>query len=81
MHQDPPEGIHMLRHTGMCCPNGLLFHQKSIDMSPILVKKFLKRGSHFTKITKNYKISHFQGRKPLEMASDLQNFKKKKKKQ
>ena len=27
-------GTHMLRHTGMCCPNGLLFHQKA-------------HGSHF----------------------------------
>ena len=28
-------GTHMLRRTGMCCPNGLLFHQKSFDMGPI----------------------------------------------
>ena len=27
---------HMLRHTGMCRPNGLLFHQK-----------ILRYGSHF----------------------------------
>ena len=31
------ELIHMLRHMGMCCPNGLPFHQKSLDMGPILV--------------------------------------------
>ena len=31
----------MLRHTGMCCPNELLFHQKSLNMGPILVKKIL----------------------------------------
>ena len=32
-------GTHMLMHMGMCYPNGLLFHQKSLDMGPILVKK------------------------------------------
>ena len=40
----------MLKPTGMCCPNGLLFHQKSLDMGPIFVKKILRRGPHFTKI-------------------------------
>ena len=45
-------GTHMLRHTGMCHPNGLLFHQKSLDMGPISVKKILRRGSNFTKIAK-----------------------------
>ena len=45
-------GTHMLRHTGMCRPNGLLFHQKSLDMGPTLVKKILRGGSHFKKIAK-----------------------------
>ena len=50
----------MLRHMGMCRPNGLLFQQKSLDMGPILVKKILRRGSHFKKNReKNGKISHF----------------------
>ena len=38
------EGTHMLRHTMMCCPNGLFFHQKTLDMCPLLVKKILRRG-------------------------------------
>ena len=50
----PGGGTHMLRHTGMCRPNGLLFQQKSLDMGPILVKKILKRGSHFAKIAKKW---------------------------
>ena len=29
----------MLRHTRIYRPNGLLFHQNSIDMGPILVEK------------------------------------------
>ena len=56
----------LLQHTGMCCPNGSLFHQKSFDMGPILVKKIL-RGSHFTK------IAVFEAEKPLEMGLDFQN--------
>ena len=42
----------MLRHTGMCRPNGLLFQKISLDMGPILVKKILRGGSHFIKIVK-----------------------------
>ena len=57
----------MLRHTGMCRPNGLLFQQKSLDMGPILLKKILRRGSHFAKIAKNCKISHFEVEKSLDM--------------
>ena len=65
-------GTYMLRHTGMCRPNGLIFHQKSLDMGPILVKKIPRGGSHFTKFAKkNGKISRFWGRKPLEMGLDL----------
>ena len=48
-----PGGTQMLRHTGMCRPNGLLT-KKSLDMGPILVKKILRRGSHFTKIAKKF---------------------------
>ena len=67
----------MVRHTGMCRPNGLLFQQKSLDMGPSLVEKFLRRGSHFAKIVKNGKISHFEVEKPLEMGPDLRKFRKK----
>ena len=68
----------MLRHAGMCCPNGLLFHQKSLDMGPILVKIILRRGSHFTKIVKKkLKSAIFEVEKPLEMGPDLRKKKKK----
>ena len=52
-------GTHMLRHTGMCCPNGLLFHQKSLDMGHTLVKKPLEEGPNFQNLRKNCKIGHF----------------------
>ena len=45
-------GTHLLRHTGMCCPNRLLFHQKSLDMGPILVKKSLEEGPISQKLQK-----------------------------
>ena len=62
----------MLRRTGMCRPNGLLFHQKSLNMGPILVKKFL-RGSHFIK---NVKSAIFEAENPLEMGLNLHKFQK-----
>ena len=34
----------MLMPTGMCRPNGLLFHQKSLDLGPIFVKKSLEKS-------------------------------------
>ena len=38
-------GAHMLRHTGML-PKWVTFHQKFLDMGPILVKnKSLEEGS------------------------------------
>ena len=60
-------GPHMLRHTGMCRTNGLLFHQKSLDMGPILVKKSLEEGPILQKLQKNCKISCFWGWKPLRI--------------
>ena len=63
----------------MCRPSGLLFHQKSLDMSPILVKKILRGESHFRKIAKkkkNVKSAIFEAEKPLEMGLDLQKFRK-----
>ena len=40
-----PEGVlAYISYTGMCRPNGLPFHQKSLDMGPILVKKSLEEG-------------------------------------
>ena len=62
---------------GMCHPNWLVFHQKSLDKSPILVKKILRRVSHYTKIVN--KLSNqlvLRQKKPLEMGPDLQKFQK-----
>ena len=68
-------GTHMLRHTGMCRPNGLLFHQKSLDMSPILVKKkSLEEGPVSQNLQTNCKISRIEVENPLEMSLDLQKF-------
>ena len=70
-------GIHMLRQTGMCRPNGLLFQQKSLNKGTILVKKSLEEGPISQKSRKNGKISHFEVEKPLEMCPDLRKFRKK----
>ena len=45
-------GTHMLRHTGMCRLNGLVFHQKSLDNGPISVREILRGGIYFTKLRK-----------------------------
>ena len=73
-----PGGIHMLRHTEMCCPNGSLFHQKSLHKNPILVqKKILRRGVPLHKNCKNIeKSAIFEVEKPLEMGPDLWQFRK-----
>ena len=57
-----------VKSYGMCRPNGLVFHQKSLDMGPILVKKILRRGFYFKKIVKS---AVFETEKPLEMGPDL----------
>ena len=62
----------------MCHPNGFVFHQKSLDKGPILVKKkTLRRGLHSTKIAKqNVKSAVFEAEKPLNMGPDLRKLKK-----
>ena len=40
-------GTHILRQTGMCHSNGLLFSIKSLNMGPVFYKKILKYGSNF----------------------------------
>ena len=70
---------HMLRYAGKCRSNGFLFHQKSLDMGPILVKKILREGSRFTRIAKTIvKSANFEAEKPLEIGLDLRKFRKKK---
>ena len=47
-------------------------------MGPILVKKILRRGSHFTKIAKKIvKSAICEVEKPLEMGPNLRKFQKK----
>ena len=74
-----PGGTHMLRYMGMCCPNGLLFHQKSLDMGPILVKKQKSwvEGPISQKLQKSFKISCFWGGKTLRNGSRFANILKK----
>ena len=64
-------GYSHIRHMGMCCPNGLLFHQKSLDRGPILVKKILTRGSHLKKnCEKIVKSTVFEAENPMEVTYD-----------
>ena len=59
MHLTTPRegsGSHMLRHTGMCCWNGLLFSQTKIeDIGSILVKQSLEEGRISQKLQKTSK--------------------------
>ena len=51
------EGTHVLRHTGMCRSNGLLFHKKSLGVSPIFYKNITKHWPVFPKFPrKHWKI-------------------------
>ena len=61
----------------MCRPNGLLFHQKSLDMGPILVKESLEEGPISQILRKNGKISRFEAENPLQMGLNLQKFQEK----
>ena len=70
-------GTHMLRHMGMCHQNGLLFHQKSLDMGPNLVKKSLEEGPISQILPKNCKISCFWNRKTLRKGSRFAKISKK----
>ena len=59
--------------TGMWRPNRLLFHQKSLDMGSILVKKkkSVEEGPILQKLQKLVKSATFEVEKPLEMGHDL----------
>ena len=56
----------------MCHPNGLLFHQKSSDKDPILVKKSLEEGPISQNVETNWKISCFGVENPLEMGPEFE---------
>ena len=43
-------GTHMLRHTGMYHPNREVFHPKSLNKGPILVKKNVEEGPTLPKL-------------------------------
>ena len=47
---------HISRHAGMCCSNGSLFHQKSLNIGPNFYKNISKQGSIFPKIWTNVLI-------------------------
>jgi len=51
-------GTHMLRHMGMCRPNGLHFTKKLFDKGPILVKNIEKRVPFHKNC--NSKLGHAQ---------------------
>ena len=68
-------GTRLLGHTGMCHPNGLLFHQKSLDIGPVFVKKSLEEGPISQKFVKS---TIFELEKPLKMGNNFQKFQKKK---
>ena len=59
----------------MCHPNELLFHQKSLDVGPILIKKSLEEGPISQNLKKKIekkkieKSAVFEAEKPLEMGS------------
>ena len=63
----------MLRHTyGDVLPKWVTFSLKILHKGPILVKKILGRGSHFTGIEKkNETLVIFEVENPLEMSRDL----------
>ena len=68
--------IHMLRYTGMCYPNGLVFHKKISDMGPIFIKISLQEGHTLQKLWKILKISCYWGEKTLRRGLIFDNFKK-----
>ena len=61
-------------------PKWVTFHQKSLDMGPILVKKSLEEGLISQKLQKTCKISRFWGKKPLRNESRFAKITIKKKK-
>ena len=63
----------------MCHPNGLVFHQNSLDKDPILVKKSLLEGPISPKLQKkkNLKSAIFEAEKPLKMSPDFAKISKK----
>ena len=44
--------VSYISYTGMCRPNGLFFHKKSLDKGPLFRGKTLRHGSSFPKCSK-----------------------------
>ena len=61
----------------MCRPNGLLFHQKSLDMGSMLVKKSLEEGPISQKLRTTVKSAIFGVEKPFEIVPICKIFEKK----
>ena len=81
------EGAHMLKHMGICCPNGLLFHQKNpLKWVPFWSKKTLEESPIAQKLQKKkkkkkkkkVKSAVLGAEKSSEMGLDLRKFRKKK---
>ena len=77
-HKPGEGGYSHVKAYGDVLPKWLLFQQKSLDTGPILVKKILRRGFHFTKSTKKIvKSALFEVEKPLQIGPDLRKISKK----
>ncbi len=53
-------------YTGMCRPNGLFFHKKSLDMGQLFTGKTLRHGSIFYKMFKILGVCLYMWEKSLE---------------
>ena len=71
-------GTHMLRYTGTCHRNGLVFHKKSLDMDSILSKKSLAVCPIPQILQKETNVTIFEANKPLEVGPNLLKLQKKK---
>ena len=69
-------GTHMLRHTGMCHPHGLLFHQKYLDMWSHFAQNPYGRVPFHKNCEKMVKSAVFETEKPLEMGLNMRKFRK-----
>ncbi len=75
--QNPRGVLKYVSYTGMCRPNGLFFHKKSLDKGPLFRGKTLKHGSSFPKCSKFwvFAIQNFKKFRVFAWRT-LKNFKK-----
>ena len=65
----------MLKYTGMCYRNVLVFHKKSLDMGPIFKKKSLEMGPISQKLQKKIISAVFEVGNSTEVGSNCENWK------